>query len=351
MFVALHRTHSSLRASMKTTNGSGNGDVPHSKEETGGVRMPDRSKEKVAKLLGRRTQSVCEAEKEIAEGKKIIQSVDKLSKFFGESTEAIPLTFGGKSGECGDSPAAEGPPDPFSYVSRLLDAGNFATVHAALSESAIITKNHSFTSHLPSTQSAFGVACILWEIAGIKNDLDIIISSLLYTSVNTNKAELLAEVEERFGHTVAETITEVQRFVGLSREGSAMAYVRQAPPASKTVRLLLLADLFYRVSYVFKHPPSIPIWTVYGMDRTLEALKGYFCWAERVFRSLAGTNDALDTAFLAIIKGKFRYGDWEGAVMAEPDLQEAYIEKYYIFLRFIDEISPSEPLERKQGEK
>jgi len=300
--------------------------------------MNDRSKEKVAKLLGRRTQSVCEAEKEIAEGKKIIQSVDKLSKFFGEASEAIPLTFGGKSGESGDTDVIGS--DPFRYMGRLLDAGNFAAVNASLPDNALITKNYIFTTHLSSVQTAFGVACILWEIGGIKDDLDIIISALLHSSVNTNSMELCSTVQERFGLNVASTVVEAQRFINLSREASAMAQVRQPAPSAQPARLLLLADLFYRVSYVIKHPPSVPIWTVYGMDRTLEALKGYFCWVERVFKGLEGTSEALTGAFVRVIEGRFIYKDWEGPVLVDQDLRDAYLEKFYIFLRFIDEIGP-----------
>ena len=38
-----------------------------------------------------------------------------------------------------------------------------------------------FATDLPSTQCAFGVASILWEVAGIKNDIDMTLAAILYT--------------------------------------------------------------------------------------------------------------------------------------------------------------------------
>ena len=118
---------------------------------------------------------------------------DKLSKFFGESSDALPVSWGGaKPTEGGEAEVS-----PFHYVGRVLEAATFATNHAA--ENSIVSRNHTFTScttrpplssfspalifatDLPSTQCAFGVAAILWEVAGIKNDIDMTLAAILYT--------------------------------------------------------------------------------------------------------------------------------------------------------------------------
>ena len=79
-------------------------------------------------------------------------------------------------------------------------------------------------------------------------------------------------------------------------------------------------------------------------------MKGYFSWAERVSRGLKGSNESLDSKFGELMAGEFTYMDWKGPVLVDEDLLDAYLEKYYVFLRYVDELAQDVP-EREAGDR
>ncbi|XP_008335319.1 guanosine-3',5'-bis(diphosphate) 3'-pyrophosphohydrolase MESH1 [Cynoglossus semilaevis] len=135
----------------------------------------------------------------------------------------------------------------------------------------------------PYINHPIGVAQILSHEGGI-TDIEVLQAALLHDTVEDTDTTF-AELEAKFGQTVARIVSEVTDDKSLPKQERKRLQVDHAPHSSNQAKLVKLADKLYNLRDLNRCTPVG--WTA---QRTQE----YFVWASEVVKGLRGTNLVLE---------------------------------------------------------
>ena len=140
------------------------------------------------------------------------------------------------------------------------------------------------------------VACIMWQIGGVR-DTEAIVAAVLHDTIEDTDTTP-AEIMERFGQDVMSLVCEVTDDKSLPKEARKQNQIVGAPHLSGVAKQIKLADKICNIHDIAHAPPEN--WT---KERKLE----YLQWAEDVVSGLRGVNQELEKHFddtLAVARQK-----------------------------------------------
>ncbi|XP_071777236.1 guanosine-3',5'-bis(diphosphate) 3'-pyrophosphohydrolase MESH1 [Centroberyx gerrardi] len=143
----------------------------------------------------------------------------------------------------------------------------------------------------PYINHPIGVARILSHEGGI-TDIEVLQAALLHDTVEDTDTSP-AELEAKFGATVARIVQEVTDDKSLSKQERKRLQVEHAPHRSFQAKLVKLADKLYNLRDLNRCTPS---------GWTAERVQEYFVWASQVVKGLRGTNQALEDRLEELFK-------------------------------------------------
>ncbi|KAK2920425.1 guanosine-3',5'-bis(diphosphate) 3'-pyrophosphohydrolase MESH1 [Channa argus] len=135
----------------------------------------------------------------------------------------------------------------------------------------------------PYINHPIGVARILAHEGGI-TDINVLQAALLHDTVEDTDTSP-AELEAKFGPTVARIVQEVTDDKSLAKQERKRQQVEHAPYCSREAKLVKLADKLYNLRDLNRCTP---------VGWTGERVQEYFVWACEVVKGLKGTNSALE---------------------------------------------------------
>ncbi|XP_056134404.1 guanosine-3',5'-bis(diphosphate) 3'-pyrophosphohydrolase MESH1 [Lampris incognitus] len=135
----------------------------------------------------------------------------------------------------------------------------------------------------PYINHPIGVARILSYEGGV-TDVEILQAALLHDTVEDTNTSI-AELEAKFGPTVARIVKEVTDDKTLPKHERKRLQVEHAPHCSQQAKLVKLADKLYNLRDLNRCTP---------IGWTEERVQEYFVWASHVVKGLWGTNPALE---------------------------------------------------------
>jgi (p)ppGpp synthase/HD superfamily hydrolase len=129
-----------------------------------------------------------------------------------------------------------------------------------------------------------GVARLLWEVGGIRDE-QVLIAALLHDTLeDTNTTP--EEIENFYGKRVRLTVEELTNDPHLSIEENKKRQVEKAPHLSIDAKVIKLADRLYNVRDLRIATPN---WTK-------AKLRSYVEWAQKLLDALRGINQGLEHA-------------------------------------------------------
>ncbi|XP_035484730.2 guanosine-3',5'-bis(diphosphate) 3'-pyrophosphohydrolase MESH1 [Scophthalmus maximus] len=135
----------------------------------------------------------------------------------------------------------------------------------------------------PYINHPIGVARILSHEGGI-TDIEVLQAALLHDTVEDTDTTP-AELEAKFGATVARIVQEVTDDRRLPKQERKRQQVEHAAHCSQQAKLVKLADKLYNLRDLNRCTPD---------GWTAERVQEYFIWASAVVRGLKGTNSVLE---------------------------------------------------------
>ncbi|XP_029933159.1 guanosine-3',5'-bis(diphosphate) 3'-pyrophosphohydrolase MESH1 [Myripristis murdjan] len=135
----------------------------------------------------------------------------------------------------------------------------------------------------PYINHPIGVARILSH-EGAVTDIEVLQAALLHDTVEDTDCSI-AELEAKFGVTVARIVQEVTDDKTLPKQERKRLQVEHAPHRSHQAKLVKLADKLYNLRDLNRCTPR---------GWAAERVQEYFVWASQVVRGLRGTNAALE---------------------------------------------------------
>ncbi|KAK2854277.1 hypothetical protein Q5P01_006938 [Channa striata] len=135
----------------------------------------------------------------------------------------------------------------------------------------------------PYINHPIGVARILANEGGI-TDINVLQAALLHDTVEDTDTSP-AELEAKFGPTVARIVQEVTDDKSLSKQERKRQQVEHAPHCSREAKLVKLADKLYNLRDLNRCTP---------VGWTPQRVQEYFVWACEVVKGLKGTNPTLE---------------------------------------------------------
>ncbi|XP_039981447.1 guanosine-3',5'-bis(diphosphate) 3'-pyrophosphohydrolase MESH1 [Xiphias gladius] len=135
----------------------------------------------------------------------------------------------------------------------------------------------------PYINHPIGVARILSHEGGVA-DIEVLQAALLHDTVEDTDTTP-AELEAKFGPTVARIVQEVTDDKRLPKQERKRLQVEHAPHCSRQAKLVKLADKLYNLRDLNRCTP---------VGWTAERVQEYFVWACEVVKGLKGTNSALE---------------------------------------------------------
>ncbi|AWP01123.1 putative guanosine-3'-5'-bis(diphosphate) 3'-pyrophosphohydrolase MESH1 [Scophthalmus maximus] len=135
----------------------------------------------------------------------------------------------------------------------------------------------------PYINHPIGVARILSHEGGI-TDIEVLQAALLHDTVEDTDTTP-AELEAKFGATVARIVQEVTDDKRLPKQERKRQQVEHAAHCSQQAKLVKLADKLYNLRDLNRCTPD---------GWTAERVQEYFIWASAVVRGLKGTNSVLE---------------------------------------------------------
>ncbi|XP_022603579.1 guanosine-3',5'-bis(diphosphate) 3'-pyrophosphohydrolase MESH1 [Seriola dumerili] len=135
----------------------------------------------------------------------------------------------------------------------------------------------------PYINHPIGVARILSHEGGV-TDIEVLQAALLHDTVEDTDTTP-AELEAKFGPTVARIVEEVTDEKSLPKQERKRLQVEHAPHCSRQAKLVKLADKLYNLRDLNRCTP---------VGWTAERVQEYFVWASEVVKGLKGTNPVLE---------------------------------------------------------
>ncbi len=143
----------------------------------------------------------------------------------------------------------------------------------------------------PYVNHAADVACRVAEATGGR-DAILVAAALLHDTVEDTAAT--AEVlREHFGDEVTGLVLEVTDDPSLPEAERRQAQVDHAPHLSPRAKRLKLADKASNLTQIVESPPA---------DWSVERMRGYIDWAERVLGGLRGVDPAMEATLEQAIR-------------------------------------------------
>ncbi|XP_056229789.1 guanosine-3',5'-bis(diphosphate) 3'-pyrophosphohydrolase MESH1 [Seriola aureovittata] len=135
----------------------------------------------------------------------------------------------------------------------------------------------------PYINHPIGVARILSHEGGV-TDIEVLQAALLHDTVEDTDTTP-AELEAKFGPTVARIVEEVTDEKSLPKQERKRLQVEHAPHCSRQAKLVKLADKLYNLRDLNRCTP---------VGWTAQRVQEYFVWASEVVKGLKGTNPVLE---------------------------------------------------------
>lgn len=165
-----------------------------------------------------------------------------------------------------------------SDLAKILNAAAFAAEKH--------TGQKRKDGHEPYINHPIEVADLLTDVGNVDDD-EIIIAALLHDTVE-DCGVTFAEIEERFGATVAGYVRELTDDKSLPKAERKRLQIEHAPHLSNGAKQIKLADKISNVRDVIDNPPE-----GWSDDRRRE----YVDWGEKVVAGLRGANPDLEARF------------------------------------------------------
>ncbi|KAL4613256.1 guanosine-3',5'-bis(diphosphate) 3'-pyrophosphohydrolase MESH1 [Arapaima gigas] len=143
----------------------------------------------------------------------------------------------------------------------------------------------------PYINHPIGVATILSHEGGI-TDIEVLQAAVLHDTVEDTDTTV-AELQARFGQTVARIVQEVTDDKTLPKQERKQQQVEHAPHCSHQAKLVKLADKLYNLRDLNRCTP---------VGWTSERVQEYFLWAAQVVNGLQGTNPPLEEKLQQLFK-------------------------------------------------
>ena len=165
---------------------------------------------------------------------------------------------------------------------------------------------------------------VMWILTRCEvKDSDTLIAAVLHDTVEDTDTTL-EEIEELFGETVAKYVSEVSDDKSLPKAERKRMQVEHAKDASKSTRLIKLADKYHNLDSLVKDPPK-------GWDA--KRIQGYFVWADAVIQAAGDVNPLLEYMLESLIEGYFEFEGNEYPCIpnscSTPEGKKEFLEKYY----------------------
>jgi len=138
----------------------------------------------------------------------------------------------------------------------------------------------------PYINHLIGAARILAEEGRVTDD-ELIVAAILHDTLEDTETSY-AELEARFGRTVADIVREVTDDTSLGKADRKLCQEERAPSASPRAKQLMIADKISNILDVMHHPPS---------GWSLERRQEYIAWAGRVVAGCRDVNKRLDRTY------------------------------------------------------
>jgi guanosine-3',5'-bis(diphosphate) 3'-pyrophosphohydrolase len=127
------------------------------------------------------------------------------------------------------------------------------------------------------------VAEVLWSIGEVR-DVNLLVASLLHDTIEDTDATP-EEIQAEFGEEVMSLVLEVTDDKSLPKQMRKQLQVEHAPHKTHKAKLLKLADKISNVGDIISSPPA---------NWSMERIKEYLLWSERVVTGLRGVNEKLE---------------------------------------------------------
>ena len=164
-------------------------------------------------------------------------------------------------------------------IPRILQAAAFAADKHRLQT----RKDKDAT---PYINHPLALACLLaYECA--EQDQTLLIAALLHDTIEDTQTTF-EEIASRFGTDVAEVVQEVTDDKSLAKEERKRLQITHAGTASRTAKLVKLADKICNLRDISSSPPA---------NWSLERKREYFDWARQVVDQIRGTHGRLEQLF------------------------------------------------------
>jgi guanosine-3',5'-bis(diphosphate) 3'-pyrophosphohydrolase len=164
-------------------------------------------------------------------------------------------------------------------IPRILQAAAFAADKHSLQT----RKDKDAT---PYINHPLALACLLaYECA--EQDQTLLIAALLHDTVEDTQTTF-EELAGRFGADVAAIVQEVTDDKSLAKEERKRLQITHAGTASRTAKLVKLADKICNLRDISSSPPA---------NWSLERKREYFDWARQVVDQIRGTHGRLEQLF------------------------------------------------------
>ena len=151
---------------------------------------------------------------------------------------------------------------------------------------------------LPYINHPIQVAEILWRVADVRDETLLVAAILHDTIEDTDTTQ--EEIESQFGADVLALVLEVTDDKSLPKQTRKKLQVEHAPHKTRNAKLLKIADKISNVGDIITSPPK---------DWSLDRLREYLLWTEKVVAGLRGVNEKLERQYDEILsKGKQSLG-------------------------------------------
>jgi guanosine-3',5'-bis(diphosphate) 3'-pyrophosphohydrolase len=142
------------------------------------------------------------------------------------------------------------------------------------------------TDATPYINHVIAVAMVLAVEGGVTSE-ELLLAAVLHDTVEDTDTSF-AELEVRFGPTVAGLVREVTDDKTLKKEQRKQRQVDLAPHASERAKQLKIADKICNIRDIMYHPPA---------HWELARRQEYLRWSTRVVAGCRGVNPRLDRAY------------------------------------------------------
>jgi GTP diphosphokinase / guanosine-3',5'-bis(diphosphate) 3'-diphosphatase len=179
---------------------------------------------------------------------------------------------------------------PEDDIGRLLAALTFSAARHRF-------QRRKDASRTPYINHPIEVADVLWTVGGIR-DVVVLCAAIFHDTLEDTDTEP-QEIRDRFGGEVLRLVQEVTDDKGLPKAERKRLQIETAARKSAQAKCIKLADKICNLRDIIHSPPD---------DWSLDRIREYLLWTEKVVAELRGTNPALEACYdqeLARGRGKY----------------------------------------------